>query len=87
MMPVGRTARAGTMAGGVKPCRNPARSASLNGDTDHELEDPETGRRHTSPIARDVVLVVIRARGEELCRLRIPTTELLGDRPYVPPLG
>jgi len=28
---------------------------------------------------------VIRARGEEICRLAIPVEELLGDRPYVPP--
>jgi len=31
-----------------------------------------------------VVLVVIRARGEEICRLRIPTAELMGDTPSVP---
>ena len=37
-------------------------------------------------LARDVVLVVIRARGEEICRLAIPTAELLGDTPYVPPV-
>jgi len=30
------------------------------------------------------MLVVIRARGEEICRLRIPTAELMGDTPYVP---
>jgi hypothetical protein len=29
-------------------------------------------------------LGVIRARGEEVCRLAIPTAELLGDTPYVP---
>ena len=34
----------------------------------------------------DVVWVVIRARGEEVCRLRIPTAELMGDRPYAPPV-
>jgi len=32
------------------------------------------GKRHDSPPARDVVRVVIRARGEEV----------LGERPYVP---
>ena len=57
----------------------------LNRTTDYEFEDPATGERHTSPIARDVVLVVIRARGEEICRLRIPTAELMGDTPYAPP--
>ena len=57
----------------------------LNRDIDDEFEDPATGQRHTSPIARDVVLVVIRARGEEICRLRIPTAELMGETPYVPP--
>jgi len=57
----------------------------LNRTTVYEFEDPVTGRRRTSPIARDVVLVVIRARGEEICRLRIPTAELMGDTPYVPP--
>jgi len=31
-----------------------------------------------------VVLVVIRARGETVCRLAIPTEELLGDAPYEP---
>ena len=57
----------------------------LNRTTEDEFEDPATGQRHPSPIARDVVLVVIRARGEEICRLRIPTAELLGDTPYIPP--
>jgi len=52
---------------------------------DVRFEDPETGQRHTTPIARDIVWVVIRARGEEICRLVIPTAELMGDRPYVPP--
>ena len=56
----------------------------MNRDIDDEVEDPATGHRHASPIARDVVLVVIRARGEEICRLAIPTAELMGDRPYVP---
>jgi hypothetical protein len=56
----------------------------LNRTTDYEVEDPTTGLRHASPIARDVVLVVIRARGEEICRLAIPTAELLGDTPYLP---
>ena len=58
----------------------------LNRTTDYEFEDPETGQRRTSPIAQDIIWVVIRARGEEICRLRIPTAELLGDRPYVPPV-
>ena len=57
----------------------------MNRDIDYEFEDPETGERHTSPIPQDVVWVVIRARGEEICRLRIPVAELMGDRPYVPP--
>ena len=57
----------------------------LKRDIDDEFEDPATGQRHTSPIPRDVVLVVIRARGEEICRLRSPTAELMGDRPYDPP--
>ena len=60
-------------------------SIFLNRDIDYEFEDPATGRRHTSPVPQDVVWVVIRARGEEICRLRIPTAELMGDRPYVPP--
>jgi len=60
-------------------------SIFLNRDIDDEFEDPATGQRHVSPIARDVVLVVIRARGEEICRLAIPVAELLGDTPYVPP--
>jgi len=38
-----------------------------------------------SPIARDIIWVVIRARGEEICRLAIPVAELLGGTPYVPP--
>ena len=59
-------------------------SIFLNRDIDDEFEDPATGQRHPSPIARDVVLVVIRARGEEICRLAIPVEELMGDRPYVP---
>ena len=56
----------------------------MNRDTDYEFEDPATGQRHASPIARDIIWVVIRARGEEICRLRIPVEELLGDTPYVP---
>jgi len=59
----------------------------LNRDTDDEFEDPATGQRHASPIPRDIVWVVIRARGEEICRLRIPTAELLGDTPYIPEGG
>ena len=57
----------------------------MNRTTEYEVADPTTGERHASPIARDVVLVVIRARSEEVYRLAIPTAELLGDRPYVPP--
>ena len=57
----------------------------LNRDTDYEFADPATGQRHVSPIPQDVVWVVIRARGEEICRLRILTAELMGDTPYVPP--
>ena len=57
----------------------------LNRDPAHEFEDPETGQRHAPPIAQDVVWVVIRARGEEICRLRIPVAELMGETPYVPP--
>ena len=34
----------------------------LNRDIDDEFENPATGQRHTSPIPRDIVLVVIRAR-------------------------
>ena len=60
-------------------------SIFLNWTTDYEFENPATGQRHTSPIARDVVLVVIRARGEEICRLRIPTAEVMGDTHGVPP--
>ncbi len=56
----------------------------INRMIDYEVEDPATGQRHASPIARDVVPVVIRARGEEICRLAIPVAELLGDTPYVP---
>jgi len=59
-------------------------SIFLNRDIDDEFEDPETGERHVSPIPRDIVWVVIRARGEEICRRRIPTAELLGDTPYEP---
>ena len=59
-------------------------SIFLNRDTDYEFEDPATGERHVSPIPQDVVWVVIRARGEEICRLRIPVAELLGDTPYAP---
>ena len=62
-------------------------SIFLNRDTDYEFEDPATGQRHAAPIAQDVVWVVIRARGEEVCRLRIPVAELMGDRPYEPPTG
>jgi len=47
----------------------------------------ETTPADRLPVARDVVLMVIRARGEEICRLRIPTAELMGDTPYVPPTG
>ncbi len=57
----------------------------LNRNLDYELEDPATGQRHATPVAQDVVRVVIRARGEEICRLRIPTAELMGETPYVPP--
>jgi hypothetical protein len=57
----------------------------LHRDTDYEFEDPVSGRRHASPIARDVILVVIRARGEEISRLRIPVEEVMGDKPYTPP--
>jgi len=60
-------------------------SIFLNRDIDDEFEDPVTGQRHTSPVPRDIVWVVIRARGEEICRLAIPVEELMGDRPYVPP--
>jgi len=60
-------------------------SIFLNRDTDYEFEDPATGLRHTSPIAQDIIWVVIRARGEEISRLRIPTAELMGDEPYTPP--
>ncbi len=60
-------------------------SIFLNRDIDDEFEDPATGQRHVSPIPQDIVWVVIRARGEEICRLRIPTAELMGDTPYVPP--
>ena len=56
----------------------------LNRDVDDEVKDPATGQRYPSPIARDIIWVVIRARGEEICRLRIPTAELMGDKPYVP---
>ncbi len=59
----------------------------MNRTTVYEFEDPATGRRHTSPIARDVVLVVIPARGEEICRLHVPVAELMGERPYAPPEG
>ncbi len=59
-------------------------SIFLNRDVDYEFEDPETGQRHVSPVPRDIVWVVIRARGEEICRLAIPTAELLGDTPYTP---
>ncbi len=59
----------------------------LNRTITYEFEDPATGQRHTSPIARDVVLVVIRARGEEICRLRIPVEELLGTRRTCRPRG
>jgi len=57
----------------------------MNRDMDYEFEDPTTGGRHASPIAQDIVWVVIRARGEEICRLRIPVAELMGDRPYESP--
>jgi len=60
-------------------------SIFLNRDIVDEVEDPVTGQRHASPIPQDIIWVVIRARGEEICRLRIPTAELMGDRPYVPP--
>jgi len=58
-------------------------SIVLNRDIDDEVEDPATGQRHASPIPRDIIWVVIRARGEEICRLRIPTAELMGETPYV----
>jgi len=38
-------------------------------------------------VTRDIVWVVIRARGEEICRLRIPVAELMGDKPYIPEGG
>ena len=57
----------------------------LNRVTEYEVKDPATGEHHPSPVARDVIWVVIRARGEEICRLTIPITELMGDTPYVPP--
>jgi len=60
-------------------------SIFLNRDVDYEFEDSVTGQRHTSPIPRDIIWVVIRARGEEICRLRIPVAELLGGTPSVPP--
>ena len=63
----------------------PVGSIFLNRDIHDEVEDPVTGQRHTSPIPHDVVWVVIRARGGEICRLAIPVEELLGDRPYEPP--
>ena len=47
-------------------------SIFLSRDFDDEFEDPATGQRHTSPIPRDIIWVVIRARGEEICRLLIP---------------
>ena len=62
-------------------------SIFLNRGIDDEFEDPATGQRHPSPIPQDVVWVVIRARGEEICRLRISTAELMGDTPYVPGEG
>ena len=62
-------------------------SIFLNRDIDDEFEDPATGQRHAAPIARDIIWVVIRARGEEICRLRIPVAELMGGTPYVPPKG
>ena len=52
---------------------------------EYEVEDPAKGIGHASPIARDVVLVVIRARGEEIRRLTILVAELLGGTPYEPP--
>jgi len=61
-------------------------SIFLNRDIDDEVEDPATGERHVSPVPQDIIWVVIRARGEEICRLRIPVAELMGDRPYVPPV-
>jgi len=54
----------------------------LNRDIDYEFEDPATGQRHTSPIPRDIVWVIIRARGEEICRLRISVAELMGAAPF-----
>jgi len=56
-------------------------SIFLNRDTDYEFEDPATGQRHTSPVPQDIIWVVIRARGEEICRLRIPVAELMGATP------
>jgi len=32
----------------------------------------------------NIIWVVIRARGEEICRLAIPVEELMGDTSYVP---
>lgn len=56
----------------------------LKRDVDYEFEDPGTGQRYASPIARDIIWVVIQGRGEEICQLRIPVAELLGITPYVP---
>jgi len=36
-------------------------------------------------VTRDIIWVVIRARGEEIGRLAIPVEELMGETPYVPP--
>ena len=51
------------------------------------VEEPAKGERHPSPIAQDVVVEVIEARGEGTCRLAIPVEELLGDTPYIPEGG
>ena len=57
-------------------------SIFLNRDIDDEVEDPASGQRHTSPVPRDIIWVVVRARGEEICRLRIPVAELMGAAPF-----
>ena len=51
------------------------------------VEEPAKGERHPSPIAQDVMVEVIEARGEGTCRLAIPVEELLGDTPYIPEGG
>jgi len=66
--------------------RTSGRSGSTATPTTSSRTRPPGGR-HPSPIRQDIIWVVIRARGEEICRLRIPTAELLGDMLYVPPDG